>query len=106
MHFKFGPLIVAGNVFKLGPIKRAGDTLAIGRLVITAQRFPWQGYGWAPHKKPVDQRAFRAPLNSSGARFGGGWKYKLGVSVGGTTVMVDLLFGLLSFSIEKKEVAE
>lgn len=67
--------------------------MRIGKLDITASRFPWQGYGWFPHKNGKGPTAL---LNGSGARFGGGWKYKLGVSIGGTTVMVDLLFGTLS----------
>lgn len=41
--------------------------MKIGRLNITASRFPWQGYGWFPHKG--NNRA-TAPLNPSGARFG------------------------------------
>jgi hypothetical protein len=34
-------------------------------------------------------------------RFGGGWKYKLGVAVGGDTVIIDLLFG--SIRIERRK---
>lgn len=78
---------------------RGGVTMRIGRLTITASRFPWQGYGWFPHKSGNGPRA---PLNSSGARFGAGWKYKLGVSVGGTTVMFDVLFGIISVRLEKR----
>lgn len=73
--------------------------MKIGRLNITASRFPWQGYGWFPHKG--NNRA-TAPLNPSGARFGGGWKYKLGVSAGGTTVMIDALFGIVTIRLESK----
>jgi len=57
-------------------------------LEVTASRWPWQGYGWfGGSDKNV------APLNPFGARFGGGWNYKLGIAVGGKTVILDLLFG-------------
>lgn len=69
--------------------------MKIGRIEITASRFPWQGYGWFPHKNGKGPTAM---LNSSGARFGAGWKYKLGISVGGSTVLIDLLFGIVRIS--------
>lgn len=34
-------------------------------------------------------------------RFGGGWKYKLGITIGGTTVLVDLF--IMSFRFSRKE---
>lgn len=66
--------------------------MKIAGLKITADRWPWQGYGWLPHKNGKGQRA---PLNPAGSRFGGGWNWKLGVSVGGRSVIVDLLFGIV-----------
>lgn len=72
----------------------------IGRLHIKADRWPWQGYGWFPHKSG-NSWTF-APLNSRGSRFGGGWDYKLGISIGGSTVYVDLLFGSLRIWWEGK----
>lgn len=39
-------------------------------------------------------------LNPGGARFGAGWNYKLGISVGGTTVLIDLLFGTVRISLK------
>lgn len=67
----------------------------IGKIEITASRWPWQGYGWFPHKNGKGPTAM---LNSSGARFGGGWKYKLGISVGGSAIILDLLFGMVRIS--------
>ena len=74
--------------------------MKLGRLTVKASRFPWQGYGWFPHK---NGRGPTAPLNAGGARFGGGWTYKLGLSVGGTTLMLDLLFGTVSLRWEPKQ---
>lgn len=73
---------------------REKNTLRLGNLKVRASRWPWQGYGWKATGGPT------APLNSSGARFGAGWRYKLGVAIGGTTLHVDLLFGMLSFQWE------
>lgn len=64
--------------------------MKIGCIEVKATRWPWQGYGWFPHK---NGNGPKAPLNSNGARFGGGWNYKLGVSIGGRTVLIDLIFG-------------
>lgn len=75
--------------------------MIIGRLKVTADRFPWQGYGWFPHKNDNSQKAM---FNPSGARFGGGWNYKLGLSIGGSTVIIDLIFGSLRFSVAPRGV--
>lgn len=64
--------------------------MKVWKYEITASRFPWQGYGWFPHKNGKGPTAM---LNPQGSRFGAGWNYKLGVSVGGTTLLIDLLFG-------------
>lgn len=68
----------------------------IGRLQVTASRWPWQpGYDWrGTHHY--------APLNAGGARFGGGWRYKLGVEVGGTSVMFNLLYGIVTVRLMPK----
>lgn len=73
--------------------------MRIGRLKIEGSRWPWQGYGWFPHK---NGRGRTAPLNPGGARFGGGWTYKLGISIGGRTIILDLLFGVVRISLESK----
>lgn len=69
--------------------------MKIGRIEIKASRWPWQGYGWLPHK---NGKGPTARLNPTGSRFGAGWNWRLGVSVGGTTVLVDLLFGSVCIS--------
>lgn len=71
----------------------------IGKLVIKFDRWPWQGWGWFPHKNGC-KKGF-APLNPRGSRFGGGWNYKLGLQIGGSTVIIDLLFG--SIRIHKEQ---
>ncbi|MCP1550660.1 MULTISPECIES: hypothetical protein [Methylorubrum] len=75
-------------------LKRTKNKLQVGNLIVTASRWPWQGYGWRSTGGPT------APLNTFGARFGGGWQYKLGIQIGGTTVLLDLLFGILTFRWE------
>lgn len=55
---------------------------------ITASRWPWQkGYTWRGSEST-------APLGG-GARFGGGWRFKLGVDIGGSTVLLNLVFGTI-----------
>lgn len=67
-------------------------------IQIKANRWPWQdGYNWR------GMTGSRAPLNlpdkrGVAARFGGGWRYKLGVDVGSTTVLLNLVFGMVSFA--------
>lgn len=73
--------------------------MKIWKYEITASRFPWQGYGWFPHK---NGKGPTAPLNPDSARFGGGWNWKLGISTGGTTVLLDLLFGTVRISKIRK----
>lgn len=64
--------------------------MIIGKYEIRAQRWPWQpGYDW---KGIVNSNA---PLNPGGARFGGGWKYALGIEIGGDTIIINLLFGMI-----------
>ena len=74
--------------------------MKIGRLQVEAKRFPWQGYGWFPHKNGMGHKAI---LNQSGARFGGGWNYKLGISIGSSSVVLDLVFGIVRISIAEKQ---
>jgi len=71
--------------------------MRLGVLEIKASRWPWQGYGWFSTKNNP-----KALLNASGARFGGGWKWCLGVRIGGSTMMFDLLFGIITISINRK----
>lgn len=73
--------------------------MRLGRIEITASRFPWQGYGWFPHK---NGKGPTAPLNPAGSRFGAGWNYKLGISIGGRTILLDLLFGTVRISTVRR----
>lgn len=77
-------------------------TIKLGRLKVVFTRWPNQGYGWAPHK---NGKGPKAPLNPCGARFGAGWKYKLGIDIGGRSVLLNLLFGMVMFSVEPKGAA-
>lgn len=62
--------------------------MKLGPFEIVASRWPWQpGYDWRGMKN------CSAPLNRDGARFGGGWRYKVGFQWGGSTLIIDLLFG-------------
>ncbi len=70
--------------------------MKIGKFTIKADRWPWQGYGWGLSEKT------KAPLNSMGARFGGGWRYKLGIDIGGSTVIINLVFGMIRISKDRK----
>lgn len=65
---------------------------------ISASRWPWQsGYNWRGSLSSAPLNKADAKTGAS-ARFGGGWKYKLGISTagwknGGIELLVDLLFG-------------
>lgn len=80
----------------MNPVNYDGKgAIRVGSLKIRASHWPWQrGYNWR------GMTSSSAPLNAGGARFGGGWRMKLGFALGGTTLMVDLLFGMLTISIE------
>lgn len=62
--------------------------LIFKKIEITASRWPWQ------------KGDYTAPLNPFGDRFGGGWKYKLGIDMGGSTVILNLLYGMIRISIK------
>lgn len=68
------------------------------RLKIKFDRWPWQGYGWFPHKNGKGPKAIFNPM---GSRFGAGWNWRLGISVGSSTVLIDLLFGSVRVWREK-----
>lgn len=71
--------------------------IRIGKLTIKAERWPWQaGYNWR------GMTSNTAPLNYRGARFGGGWRYKLGIDAGGSSVILNLVFGIIIFSTYRK----
>ena len=56
-----------------------------------SSRWPWQrGYDWRGQVSPT------APLNAGGARFGGGWRWCLGIEIGGSTVVLNFLYGIVT----------
>jgi hypothetical protein len=71
-----------------------------GELTLKAQRWPGQkGYNWRGMTNST------APLNLGGARFGGGWAYKLGIDMGapsefGWSILFNLLFGMVSLRFQ------
>lgn len=59
-------------------------------MKIDFMRWPWQrGYDWR------GMTGCTAPLNAGGARFGGGWRYKLGVDIGSRSILINLIFGIV-----------
>jgi hypothetical protein len=76
--------------------------LRIWRWDITASCWPWQdGYNW---KGRVGRGAPLNPVgpNGTSARFGGGWRYRLGIDVGGVSIMLNLLWGMVRITNWKK----
>lgn len=71
----------------------------IGRLSIETSRWPSQGYGWQPHKNGKGPKAM---LNSQGSRFGAGWNYKLGIDIGSSSILLNLIFGMVMIHLERK----
>lgn len=60
-------------------------------IEVKAERWPWQkGYDWRGMTNST------APLNFGAARFGGGWRYKIGVDWSGSTVIFNLVFGMVT----------
>lgn len=79
--------------------------LRLGRLRITADRWPWQAC--VPHWSHVGKtpKRYGWGLVPGMARFGGGWDWKLGLSISTSTVIVDLLFGSIRICLKSKESA-
>jgi len=72
-----------------------------GKYEIKASAWPWQK-GFNRHGR-IGSIAPLNPTNpktGASARFGGGWKYRLGFAIGsgeyGWTLMIDLLFGTVT----------
>ncbi len=70
-------------------------------IKISISRWPWQGYGWFLHKTNTSPSA--AMLNPSGARFGGGWRYKFGIDIAGSTVVLNLIYGIVQVKFGAKK---
>ena len=76
-------------------------TLIGGRVLVRASRWPWMkrtsvALMSGPDEK-IGERYGWKPTKGTG-RFGGGWNWKLGIAIGGSTVMLDLLFGMVTIS--------
>lgn len=74
-------------------------------LEIVASRWPWQirthvAVLSGPDEKAGDRYGWK-PTKGMG-RFGGGWNWKLGVNIGGSTVVFNLLYGMISISKPRK----
>lgn len=77
--------------------------MTLGRLRVTSRGFPWQFVTphWSRDTKQGERWGFGRAKGMG--RFGGGWDYKLGVMIGGRSVILSLLFGELRFEIIKRE---
>ncbi len=63
--------------------------MKIASLKIDARRWPWQpGYNWRGREGQM------SPLG----RFGGGWKFCLGLEIGSRSFILNCGFGLISCS--------
>lgn len=75
-------------------------------MKITASRFPWQRRKSMailsdPKTEAVGTRYGWFGSNGMG-RFGGGWNWKLGITAGGKTMIIDLVFGSIRITRGKK----
>lgn len=79
-------------------IKREGNKITIGRVKISAERWPWQTRheDWLSKAMPGAKYGW---FNIDGwGRFGGGWTYCLGLRCSSTGVNFELLFGFVKIS--------
>lgn len=82
-----------------------------GRIKVTANGWPWQFVNdhWAARAdKSVGEKYGWNPLSVKGmGRFGGGWAFKLGITISSSfrSWVLDLGIGSIRVSIKKKEVA-
>lgn len=75
--------------------------MKIGRLKVTASRCPWHRLD--PHWSHPDDTPERYGWGKIGGmgRFGGGWNYKFGLDIGGSTVILNWGFGSFRFVWER-----
>lgn len=73
---------------------------------VTFSRWPWQWYVRPESKRVHNPQGVRYGWTPNAAtpfsRFGGGWEWKLGIAFSGKTIMVDLLFGIVTITWAKK----
>lgn len=56
----------------------------------------WRSTTWLTREFTVLRYRVQLKMNNHGGvmgRFGGGWKYKIGVAIGSGTTIIDLLYG-------------
>jgi len=85
--------------------------IPIKRLEIRAQRWPWQaGYNWhgTTHVALLNPPL---PRKKAAPRFGAGWKYEFGISVGawsenGISIILNLIFGMIRIRYRTRQGVE
>lgn len=77
--------------------------MQIGRLRITADRWPWQRpVSWHQQLSGNLPRRYGWGTVPGMGRFGGGWNWNLGIQVGSSTVILNLLWGSVRINWLKK----
>ena len=82
--------------------------LHLGRVTISASRWPWQvrtsPRAWlsTDPKGNAGNKFGWKPTDGMG-RFGGGWNWKLGIDVARTSLILNLIFGMVHISWRKPD---
>jgi hypothetical protein len=76
-----------------------------GPITVKASRWPWQTRTSAallscPKTEAVGQKYGWRTTKGMG-RFGGGWNWSLGIEIGGSTIILNLLFGAIRITWSK-----
>lgn len=68
---------------------------------IYLSRFPWQmkAEHWERGVKTVETYGWRSGYLG---RFGGGWRWKFGIAIGGNTILLDVLIGSVRIDFSRK----
>ena len=76
--------------------------MMIGRLKIEAKRWPWQkGYNWYGMTNSSAPLSLPREGEKAAPRFGGGWKYELGIHIGSRSINLMLLYGMITIQFFK-----
>lgn len=80
--------------------------LKIGPVWIRPERFPWQIRRHAAAlSSPSEVKAVGAKYGwratDGTGRFGGGWNWKLGIDFGGSSMIINLIFGYVRVTWHK-----
>lgn len=83
-------------------MNRTGNTLLIGRFKIKASRWPWQrreGTAMLGDRKTEAAGTLYGWRGTPGmGRFGGGWNWCVGFRAGGSSIILELLIGMITIS--------